>query len=133
MKKINFLSLVVFTIILTSCGGENSTQNTDKTIDCGFVDMGFGVVYAPSFYNYVDDGSYKNQPDGEYTIQIKGKFTKGDFIKEDINQVQFKKYGNVYSPKYEFGYGSYNMDDYKEINTQGPAKAQCSFSSIIPK
>lgn len=133
MKKINFLFLGIFAIVLTSCGGENSTQNRDTPIDCGFVDMASGLLYAPSFYNYVDDGSYKNQPDGEYTIQIKGKFTKGDFIKEDINIVQYKKYGNVYAPKHEFGYGSYNMDDYKEINTEGPAKAECSFSSIIPK
>ena len=138
MKKINFIALVVLTIVLSSCGSENSTgsenptQNRGTPIDCGFVDFGFDI-YAISFYDYVDDdGSYENEPDGKYIIQIKGKFTKGDYVLEETRRVNYIKRGNLYSPELEFGYGSVDMNDVGDINTEGPAKAECSLTSIVP-
>ena len=140
MKKINFIALVVLTIVLSSCGSENSTgsenptQNRGTPIDCGFVDMlGDGSLYAISFYDYVDDdGSYENEPDGKYIIQIKGKFTKGDYVLEEIRRVDYIKRGNLYSPELEFGYGFVDMNEVGDINTEGPAKAECSLTSIVP-
>ena len=138
MKKINFIALVVLTIVLSSCGSENSTgsenptQNRGTPIDCGFVDFGFDI-YAISFYDYVDDdGSYENEPDGKYIIQIKGKFTKGDYVLEETSRVNYIKRGNLYSPELEFGYGTADMKEVGDINTEGPAKAECSLTSIVP-
>ena len=138
MKKINFIALVVLTIVLSSCGSENSTgsenptQNRGTPIDCGFVNFGYDI-YAISFYDYVDDdGSYENEPDGKYIIQIKGKFTKGDYVLEETSRVNYIKRGNLYSPELEFGYGTADMNEVGDINTEGPAKAECSLTSIVP-
>tara|TARA_B100001769_G_C21759054_1_gene415384 strand:- start:94 stop:519 length:426 start_codon:yes stop_codon:yes gene_type:complete len=138
MKKINFIALVVLTIVLSSCGSENSTgsenptQNRGTPIDCGFVNFGYDI-YAISFYDYVDDdGSYENEPDGKYIIQIKGKFTKGDYVLEETSRVNYIKRGNLYSPELEFGYGTADMKEVGDINTEGPAKAECSLTSIVP-
>jgi hypothetical protein len=120
-------------IILTSCGSENSTQNRSTPIDCGFTSSYGEIQYGTIFYNYEDDGSYRSQPDGEYTIQIKGKFTKGDYVREEIFLIPYTKNGNTYSPKHPQHWDVVRIDQLKETNTEGSGKGECSFSSITPK
>lgn len=131
MSKKFFSSIGCVLALITGCGSENSVIS-GPSIDCSFDDMGY-TLFAPNFYDYVDSGSYKDQPDGKYTIQIKTKFTKGDYVQEGIERVRYTKLGNIYSPTCETCYGTVNLSELKEINTEGQAKGQCSISSITPR